>query len=241
MANAGALIPIVGLELPRPPAPYEMQCQLFRSCLLDVVQMTAIQAARLATNGCNTAEDLAMLDVDTFMGIPLETMSAMIKMRLKTLKTWIDTAFDAVVGQSTGTMYISDFTPHICREFQRKLSRKTGVTFPKSTGSTTDTKDGIGMFNGKIGTWKRAKRKFEAGLAQFKNENGVPLSYMIRDDFERAATVESGAYAATLYDPPFIGPTFVADNFRVYQNLIPWTSGGTAETYVDRYQATQHG
>ena len=240
MADAGALVPIFGLDLPRPPAPYEMQCQLFRACLLEVVQMTAVQAARLATNGCNTAEDVAMLDTDTLMGIPLETTPAMIKMRLKTLKTWIDTAFDSVVGQPSGTMYVSDFTADICRDLQRKLSRKMGVTFAKAA-SSADTKDGIGSFNGKLGTWKRAKRKFEAGLAQFKNENGVPLSYVIRDDSERDATVATGGYAATLYDPPFIGPTFVADNFRVYQLLIQWTSGGTAETYVDRYQSTQHG
>lgn len=107
--------------------------------------------------------------------------------------------------------------------------------------TSADTKDGIGTFNGKINTWKRAKRKFEAGLAQFKNENGVPLSYIIRDESERTTTINAGGYAATLYDAPFIGPTFVADNFRVYQLLIQWTSGGTAETYVDRFQSTQHG
>ena len=38
-----------------------------------------------------------------------------------------------------------------------------------------------------------------------------------------------------------LGLPFMADNFRVYQLLIQWTSGGTAETYVDRYQSTQHG
>jgi hypothetical protein len=71
MANAGALIPVIGLDLPRPPAPYEMQCQLFRTCLLEVIGMTAVQATRLASNGCNTAEDVAMLDTDTLMGIRL--------------------------------------------------------------------------------------------------------------------------------------------------------------------------
>jgi len=203
--------------------------------------MTAVEVTRLATNGILTAEDVAMLDVDTLMGIPVDTMPAMIKMRLKTLKTWIDTAFDATVGQPSGTMYISDFTNEICRELQRKISRKSVVTFAKSVSTSADTKDGIGTFNGKINTWKRAKRKFEAGLAQFKNENGVPHSYIIRDESERIATINAGGYAATLYDAPFIGPTFVADNFRVYQLLIQWTSGGTAETYVDRFQSTQHG
>ena len=138
-------------------------------------------------------------------------------------------------------MYISDFTNDICRELQRSLLRKSGVSFAKSVSSHADTKDGIGTFNGKIGTWKRAKRKFEAGLAQFKKENGVPLSYIIRDESELETTTNAGGYAATLFDPSFIGPTFVADNFRVYQLLIQWTSGGTVETYVDRFQSTQHG
>jgi hypothetical protein len=242
MADAGALnpaVPALGLVLPRTPAPYEMQRQLFRACLLlDVIGMTAVQVTRLATNGILTAEDVAMLDVDTLMGIPVDTTPAMIKMRWKTFKTWIDTAFDAAVGQPSGTMFISDFTNEICRELQRKISRKSGVTFAKSLSTSANTKDGIGTFNGKINTWKRAKRTFEAGLAQFKNENGVPLSYIIRDESERTETTTAGGYAAILFEPRFTGPTFVAYNFRVYQLLIQWTSGGTAETYEDRFQST---
>jgi hypothetical protein len=113
MADSGDLIPavpVLGLDLPRPPAPPVMQRQLFRTCLLEVIGMTAVQATRLTTNGVLTAEEVAMLDMDTLMVIPLDTTPAMIKMRLKTLKTWVDTAFDAAVGQPSGTMYISDFT-----------------------------------------------------------------------------------------------------------------------------------
>jgi hypothetical protein len=64
---------------------------------------------------------------------------------------------------------------------------------------------------------------------------------MIRDDGEREAAVAAGGFAAQLYEAPMSGPTFLQDIFRVYQNLIQWTSGGTAETYVDTYQSTQHG
>ena len=149
-------------------------------CLLDVVQMTVVQVTRLATNGVLTAEDVAMLDQDILMGIPVEATLTMIKMRLKTLKTWVDTAFDAVVGEPSGTLDIREFTGDVCRERQRTLSRKSGVSFAKGTTSSADTKDGIGSFTGKIPVWKRAKRKFEAGLAQFKNEQGIPLSYVIR-------------------------------------------------------------
>ena len=44
-----------------------------------------------------------------------------------------------------------------------------------------------------------------------------------------------------MYDAPLSRPTFLQDNYRVYQSLIQWTSGGTAETYVDTYTCTQHG
>ena len=78
------------------------------------------------------------------------------------------------------------------------------VTFKSSIQA--DVKDGIGTFNGKISTWKRAKRKFEAGLAPFKNENGILLSYIIRDNSEKEAAVAAGRCAAQLYDAPIVWP-----------------------------------
>ena len=132
MAEAGAMVPavpVVGLDLPRPPVPYDQQCEEFRICLVDVVQMTvAQQVTRLATNGVLTAEDVAMLDAQTLMAIPLKATSAMIKMRLKTLvKTWVDAAFDAVVGLPMGMLDIQEFTDIVCKAQKRILSRKSGV------------------------------------------------------------------------------------------------------------------
>lgn len=184
---------------------------------------------------------MAMLDNDTLMAIMPDATSAMIKMRLKTLKSWIDREFDMVVGQPSGTLDIRQFSLEVCRDLQRKLSRKGSSSVSFKSTTQTDVKDGIGTFNGKISNWKRSKRKFEAGLAQLKNENGIPLSYVIRDDGEREAAITAGGFAAQLYEAPMSGPTFLQDNFRVYQTLIQWTSGGTAETYVDSYQSTQHG
>ena len=240
-AAIGAAPPPPALGLPRPPQPLALQRELFAACMTEVVIMTPVQIARFVANGVQTAEDIAMLDSETLMGIPLDTMSAMTKMRLKTLKSWVDTSFDELVGQPTGTLDISMFTGEICRELQRKLSRKGGASVTWKSSVQSDVKDGIGTFNGKIHNWKRAKRKFEAGLAQFKNENGIPISYVIRDDTERANAVAAGGFAAQLYDAAMSGPTFLVDNYRVYQLLIQWTSGGTAETYVDTFQSTQHG
>jgi hypothetical protein len=236
-----ALVPVAPLLLPRPPAPLALQQEEFAACITNVVIMTPAQLNRLINNGISTAEDMAMLDNDTLMAIMPDATSAMTKMRLKTLKSWIDKEFDTVVGQPSGTLDIRRFNLEVCRELQRKLSRKGSSTVSFKSSTQTDVKDGIGTFNGKISNWKRSKRKFEAGLAQLKNENGIPLSYVIRDDEEREAAIAAGGFAAQLYEAPMSGPTFLQDNFRVYQNLIQWTSGGTAETYVDTYQSTQHG
>ena len=236
-----ALVPVAPIILPRPPAPLVLQQQDFAACITGVVIMAQAQLTRLLNNGISTAEDMAMLDNETLMAVMPDATSAMIKMRLKTLKSWIDREFDTVVGQPSGTLDIRRFNTEVCRELQRKLSRKGSATVSFKSSTQTDVKDGIGTFNGKINTWKRAKRKFEAGLVQLKNENGIPLSYVIRDDEERDAAIAAGGLAAQLYDAPMSGPTFLQDNYRLYQNIIQWTSGGTAETYVDAFQSTQHG
>ena len=67
---------------------------------------------------------MAMLGNETLMTIMPDTTSAMIKMRLKTLKSWIDKEFDTVVGQPSGTLDIRRFNTEVCCELQRKLSRK---------------------------------------------------------------------------------------------------------------------
>jgi hypothetical protein len=80
-AAIGAAPPPPALGLPRPPQPLALQRELFAACMTEVVIMTPVQIARFVANGVQTAEDIAMLDSETLMGIPLNTMSAMTKMR----------------------------------------------------------------------------------------------------------------------------------------------------------------
>ena len=82
-----ALMPVTPLLLPRPPAPLALQQEEFAACITDVVIMTPAQLNRLLNNGVSTAEDMAMLDNKTLMAIMPDATSAMIKMRLKTLKS----------------------------------------------------------------------------------------------------------------------------------------------------------
>ena len=85
VAAAGGIVPPpLALGLPRPPQPVELQRELFGVCMTEVVIMTPAQIVRFTANVVRTAEDVAMLDIETLMEIPLDTMSAMTKMRLKT-------------------------------------------------------------------------------------------------------------------------------------------------------------
>ena len=108
-----AVVPVI---LPRPPAPIALQRTEFNDCGNNVVKMTPAQMARLVNNGVSTAEDVAMLDSDTLMSIPQDGMPAMTKMRLKTLKQWVDAEFDQVIGQPTSTLDIRKFTVEVCRD-----------------------------------------------------------------------------------------------------------------------------
>jgi hypothetical protein len=44
-----------------------------------------------------------------------------------------------------------------------------------------------------------------------------------------------------IQNTPIAGEAFKTDNYDLFQLLITWTSGGTAETYVDRYRRTSDG
>ena len=73
-----AIMPVVPLILPRPPAPLALQQEEFAACITAVVIMTPAQLNRLINNGISTAEDMAMLDNDTLMAIMPDATSAMI-------------------------------------------------------------------------------------------------------------------------------------------------------------------
>ena len=60
------------------------------------------------------------------------------------------------------------------------------------------------------------------------------MLYVIRDlKLEGEYCTEHGHIGELIYDAPYQGQAFEVDSFRVLQVLKQWTSGGTAETYVD--------
>ena len=143
--------------------------------LRDIIGITGDgQISRFQTHGgITTAEDIAYVDIDS---------SAMVKMRLRALKSWIDTSLD-----NYDSVDVTDFDGETCKNLQCKLARKTRGD-SSSTGSSMEGKssDGTGMklsvFDGKPENWEDSKRNLIAKLNQMKNSEGVPLYYVIRSD-----------------------------------------------------------
>ena len=155
-------------------------------------------------------------------------------MRLRALKSWIDTSLD-----NYDSVDVTDFDGETCKNLQCKLARKTRGD-SSSTGSSMEGKssDGTGMklsvFDGKPENWEDSKRNLIAKLNQMKNSEGVPLYYVIRsDDEEENYRKEHGEIGNKIYDAVHFGRQYDQDAFKVLQILKEWTSSGTATTHVE--------
>ena len=105
-----------GEEADTPEAPPDVEAAKLRTALRDIIGITADQQLnRFNTHGgIRTAEDIAYVDAETLLSIFATTNqpTAMVKMRLRALKSWIDKCVD-----NHGTVDISDFNPQTCREY----------------------------------------------------------------------------------------------------------------------------
>jgi asparagine N-glycosylation enzyme membrane subunit Stt3 len=77
-------------------------------------------------------------------------------------------------------------------------------------------------------------------LNQVKNEVGIPIYYVIGDpEQEDRYRADNGELGRRIYDAPFRGRMYETDAFQVLQIIRQWTSGGTAETFVDNNNDVQ--
>jgi hypothetical protein len=74
---------------------------------------------------------------------------------------------------------LNHFTAKVCRERQKAIAKSHKGTAKYSDKATSCEK--LNTFNGKREHWMKAKRELTAHLNQIKNDNGVPLYYVIRD------------------------------------------------------------
>ena len=161
--------------------------QDFRDTLTTVVRMSNAEATKVTNNGIVTAADLSLMDQDSIMDIfkprgsgrNQAVPNAMILMRLKALKAWVDEQVDTY-GEDE--LDVTDFDNATCREYQRRLARASTKQHDGGKKTKMGEPDSKSLkFDGKRDRWENSKREFLAHLQQCKGANGIPLYYVIRD------------------------------------------------------------
>jgi hypothetical protein len=210
--------------------------EAFNHVLEHVVGLdTAVKRERVTINGgVRTIDDILYVEIDSLLECLTQNTSVLARTRLKTLKFWAEAEDDIGNG-----INLNHFTAEVCRERQKIIAKSTRST--NDTGDkATATREKLSTFNGKRENWGRAKRELIAYLNQIKNDNGVPLYYVIRDpDLEDQYRNDNGEIGRKIYEAPFMGRIYSQDAFKVLQILRQWTSGGTADTFVDNNNDVQ--
>jgi hypothetical protein len=100
---------------------------------------------------------------------------------------------------------------------------------------------------GKTSDWRKKKREFLAFLGKRRGKGNIPLVYLVRDTDAEDDLPDGDlnlfdqSNLALIRNAPLLGQAFESDNYDLYQFLVTWTSGGTAESYVDRFKSTLDG
>eukprot|EP00590_Aulacoseira_subarctica_P008036 CAMPEP_0172430552 /NCGR_PEP_ID=MMETSP1064-20121228/54927_1 /TAXON_ID=202472 /ORGANISM="Aulacoseira subarctica , Strain CCAP 1002/5" /LENGTH=241 /DNA_ID=CAMNT_0013176685 /DNA_START=3 /DNA_END=725 /DNA_ORIENTATION=- len=134
------------------------------------------------------------------------------------------------------------FTNEICDATLDEMAKSSSFRGESKRTSQKDVKQPE-KISGRVKSWKAWKAEFESFLAQINGADGVPLSYIIRDDDE----ITEDEYALMegqmrrIYDAPLQGDYYERDNFQVFQKLRSLLTGGLAETYLSDYEKTGDG
>jgi hypothetical protein len=84
--------------------------------------------------------------------------------------------------------------------------------------------------------WHNWNTELQSYLGVLANADGVPLSYVIRDETRQMEIINLGGSFALTFEVPIEGRTFDRDNHDVHLILKLHTVGGTAETYVTQFE-----
>lgn len=209
----------------------------FDFVLEHILGMTSAKMrSRLHKQGISSAADMSLVDIDTILDCFTSTTApnAMLKMKLKALKAWIDVEVDV---RGYGGFDIRNFTADHLRTHQRRLATKGSGGSAHEGGGRTEAYAPSSKtleFDGKQQNWMTAKNRFVAKLNQMKNGEGLPLYYVIREsDQEDEYRTQHGEMGNRVYDAPLQGNVYKRDAFRVLQMLREWTAQGTASTYCE--------
>jgi hypothetical protein len=97
------------------------------------------------------------------------------------------------------------------------------------------------VYSGSDRDWHTWNTELQSYLGVLTNANGVPLSYVIRDETRRMEIIDLGGTFALTFEVPIEGNTFDQDNHAVHLILKRHTVGGTAETYFTQFERNGRG
>jgi hypothetical protein len=91
--------------------------------------------------------------------------------------------------------------------------------------------------------WVAFDRSLRNNLSTMEGQGGVSLDYIIRsDDAPDYSSEEDGDFdGLTVLCAPLSGPAFDADSNKVYQLLLGYVQGGTADNWVRKGAKTRNG
>ena len=198
------------------------------------------QVNRLVGEDIDTAMSLGPLDDNTILSCftPATKLSAGKRSWLYAIRDWFRQR-QLVVGY--GNFSSSEFT---LTQLELMLKKAGDIKLPNSdiSSNNKDIRAPADPWNGKPDTWwRKKKREFMAFIAMQKNRNGVPLSYLLRDNAINDYNSEGDTRHAMIRHAPLEGDIFNGDNYTLYQILVSWTSEGSAEAFVDRFASTTNG
>jgi len=212
----------------------------FLHALTAIVGMTQAQVARVTQqNGIQTAIDLTLCDKDFALDIHKgqAQLNAMVKTKFVALIEW---TVDQERKEGANHVDVANFTVDVCNQWLRE-SRNKRARESKQTGQKKDVPKMPEPFDGRIKSWPKKKREFIAYLGQLEGVSGQPLVYVIWREEDDDAIEDAGELIQAIRNAVKHGRDYEQDNYKVFNILQLWTSGGTADTYVDEAAETKDG
>jgi hypothetical protein len=195
--------------------------------------LTAEASRILINNGVTTPTifarlfDAKALDL-LFQRDELKNLSVLAQQRVRTFHKWLRQCHDR--GVHLNKINLSRFTDVVmaslldAKETESSTRGRSGTV--KESGLTLPT------FSGTQASFKVFDTKFRAFLCQNKNEEGVPLIYVIARFKDESKTIQRQIKNVKLH-----GTQFSRDNFKVAQWLQTALAEGSASVYAEGHNA----
>jgi hypothetical protein len=133
-------------------AALELREEEFEYVVTQIVRLTQNQFEHLVTEGITVIEDLILLDEDSLIGVFPATgnlsITAMSKMRLKTLRAWTINQLILLTDPQDNIDALG-FTAEVCEKLQCKFAL-SDKSVKDSTATKTSSGITPGTFNGRV-------------------------------------------------------------------------------------------